>query len=469
MNYEENFKQLDQEFQFPFKLHNYQLEAVKEALPHAGWLFREKVGEGKTAISLYLGLYRSVFDGVEQILILTPPTLIDQWVDFLGQVEGVPEVLVYRGSPAQRKLMQLDQFAVIIMSYNIFRLDFPRVEKLGKKSNLFVIGDELSLKAANQTFKKFKMLLYRKQRPDPYKDEPKHYFCALNATPLSDRAQIYWWSSIFRPDIYPSLRLFSIQHVEAEDHWGKPTKWRDTDVMDKNFDKFSSSARDSGLELPESVFVPLNYQLDPKHAKMYKNLVDAEFGNLPDDVVQRAIEAMFSTLQRAVLLPDDYGLDIKSPIIDIIDQTIDQLGEEDRLIVYTRHVRVSEMLARQYPQAVTVFGTVSDANKKNNLRRFKAGDAEMMIANLESLSKGQNLQIANHTLFAELPFRSDMMTQACGRTARQGQTRDTCFFHIPVAKKTIQVQIYNKLLANDVDLRSFNRNKRTLKEFLGLD
>ena len=462
------FEQLEQEFRFPFKLHPYQYEAVKEALPHSGWLFREKVGLGKSAISLYLGLYRSLYNDVEQILILCPPMLIDQWVEFLGQVEGIPGCLVYRGTPAERKQMDLKSEAIVIMSYNIFRLDYPKVEKWGKVRNLFIIGDELSLKSANQTYKKFKTLVYRKLRIDPYKDGPKHYFCALNATPVSDRKNVYWWSSIFRPDLYPSLRLFEIQHVAATDHWGQPTAWRGEEEMDKNFDSFSSSPREAQLDLPDTVFAHLPYVLDPRHAKLYKNISEAEFAGLPEDAVQQMIEALFSTLQRVVLLPADYGLDIRPPILDIIDQKLDQLDEEDRLIIYTRHVRVSEMLCQHYPQAVAVFGGVADKVKKESLRRFKAGEAEIMIANLDSLSKGQNLQVANHTLFAELPFRSDMMTQACGRTARQGQKR-TCFFHIPVAKKTIQTQIWKRLLANDMDLRNFNRNKKTLKEFLGMD
>ena len=57
------------------------------------------------------------------------------------------------------------------------------------------------------------------------------------------------------------------------------------------------------------------------------------------------------------------------------------------------------------------------------------------------------------------------MTQACGRTLRQGQTK-TCFFQIPLALKTIQTQIYKRLLQNDEDLQKFNRNKKALREFI---
>ena len=236
--------------------------------------------------------------------------------------------------------------------------------------------------------------------------------------------------------------------------------------MDANFDSFSVLPKEVGYQLPESVFVKLPYTLEPAHKKLYGKVADGLLTDLPDDVSELAVDALFATLQRVVLCPSEFGLtSVKPPIFDILDQYLDQIDEDDKMIVYTRHVMVSKMLHEHYPQSVAVFGGVTNTRKKENIRAFKTGNAELMIANLDSLSKGQNLQVANHTVFAELPFRSDVMTQACGRTARQGQLK-TCFFYLPYAKGTIQEQIYKRLIANDMDLKNFNRNKKTLAEFL---
>lgn len=456
---------VEDHFKFPFKLHNFQVDTIKEAITKDNVLFRSKVGLGKTAMSLYLGLYHSLVSDVEQILVLAPPALLDQWADFVAQVNGIDGCMIYRGTPAERKNMDLKAEPVVLMSYNIFRMDNVKVELWARKRKLFVIGDELSLKSSSQTYKKFKQLVWRKMRIDPYVDKPKHKFCALNATPVSDREQVYWWCAVFDPSLYCSLRAFRASHVAREDHWGKALDWYDVDKMDANFGKISVLTDDSGLEMPEQVFTEIPYKLESKHLKLYKALTEAEFDKLPEEAPAMMVEAMFSVLQRAVLCPQEFGLDIKPPIFDIINQYIDQTDQDDKILIYTRHVVVSQMLGKQYPQAVTYYGKVSNTNKKENLGRFKTGDAEIMIANLDSLSKGQNLQIANHTIFTEFPFRSDAMTQACGRTARQGQTK-TCFFALPVAKGTIQVQIMNNLMKNDVDLISYNRNKKTLREFL---
>ena len=271
---------------------------------------------------------------------------------------------------------------------------------------------------------------------------------------------------MFKPEHYPSLKVFRNLHVYKEDNWGKALEYMNEKLMDDNFDSFSVIPENTNLELPEQVFQKIPYALSKDHKRLYDAVLNAEFEKLNFDVVG-AVDAMFSTLQRVVLVPAEYGLDIRSPVLDIIDTQLDQMDDDDKVILYTRHVIVSQMLAEVYKdKAVSYFGKVKKNDKVENLRRFKAGEAEMMVANLDSLSKGQNLQVANQTFFVELPFRSDMMTQTCGRTARQGQKKSTCFFYLPVAKGTIQVQICRNLLANDMDLRRFNNNKKTLEEYI---
>lgn len=454
----------EEHFKFPYKPHDYQIDTVSRAAGLPCVLLLDKIGYGKSIMSLYLGLYHSVVNGVEQLLVLVPPALIDQTSEFIGSVEGIDEVLVFRGTPVQRKAMSLMNSPVVIMSYNIFRSDFDRIALWARKRKLFILADELSLKSMRRTYKCIKLLMFRKLRLANM-DKPFHYLCALNATPISDREHVYGWCSIFNHPAYATKAFFLLVHGGAVDNWGNVLTWNATDIMDENFEKFSVVSKNVQLELPESVFTELPYSLEKKHARLYNDIAEAEFDLLPPDMIESAVESMFSTLQRVILTPKDFGLDIRSPILDIIDQYFDQLNEDDKLILYTRHVAVSQMLQEAYPQAVSYFGKVKATDKKTNLQQFKTGDAQIMIANLDSLGKGQNLQVANHTIYVEVPFRSDVLTQACGRTARQGQKK-TCFFLFPVAKGTIQRQIYRRLLDNDAELLKFNRNKQALKDFI---
>ena len=87
------------------------------------------------------------------------------------------------------------------------------------------------------------------------------------------------------------------------------------------------------------------------------------------------------------------------------------------------------------------------------------------MGNLQSLGHGLNLQMLNHIVYVELPFRSDLLTQSTGRVHRQGQT-ETCFANFPLAKGTIQHQIYHKLLKNKEDLSLVMKTKDSAREFL---
>lgn len=423
---------------------------------------------GKTLISTILALYTSVKMDTEQILVTMPPALIDQWEEFILSVKGIGDALIFRGSPEERKKMDLSKFPVVLVSDRIFIRDFKRFERMGKQHKLFVIGDELSLKSSSKTYKCWKQLIYRKTRVVGGVDKPFHYFCGLNATPVSSREQVYWWCSLFHPKAYISYKMFKRLHVASEDNWGAPLSFMNLELMDKNFDAIAIEPQDTNLQMPDQVFTKIPYSLTSKHKKMYEALLSAEFEQFDPKVIG-AVDSLFSILQRAILVPEELGLNIRPPILDIIHGLLDQMDDDDKVIIYTRHVVVSKMLLEEFgDRAVGAFGAVSKNKKRENIQRFKAGEAEIMVANLDSLSKGQNLQVANHTIFAELPFRSDVMTQACGRTARQGQKKDTCFFYLPVAKGTIQAQICRNLLNNDMDLKRFNNNPKTLLEYLNV-
>ena len=456
---------VEEVFDLPYKPHAYQYDTIERASGKTCSLLIDSCGYGKSIMSLYLGLYHTIANGVEQILVLIPPSSLDQTAEFISSVKGIDAVTVYRGTPAQRKKINIESSPVFLMSYNIFRSDFNRVQRIGNKRKLFILADELSLKSMGATYKKLKMLMYGKLRLT-LADEPKHYLCGANATPLSAREQIYNWCSIFDHHLYPSHRLFELAHIEKLDYWGKVEEWADTELMDSNFNSFCVESQGVDLEIPESVYTEVPYSLEKRHMELYRDIAEAEFKLLPEDLHEQAAEAYFSVLQKVVLVPKEFGLDIRSPILDIVDTYLDQLDEDDSVIIYTRHVSVSQMLAEYYAErCVAYFGKVSKDDKVRGLVRFKKGEAKIMIANIDSLGKSQNLQIANHTICAELPFRSDVMTQMCGRTARQGQKKTT-FFRFPLAKGTIQGDIYRRLQDNDEDLLKFNRNKKSLKEFV---
>jgi len=165
-----------------------------------------------------------------------------------------------------------------------------------------------------------------------------------------------------------------------------------------------------------------------------------------------------------VLLPREFGLDIDSPVLEFINGYLDQMDPEDGIVFYTRHVLVSQMLAESIPDSVAVYGKISKVKQQDALAQIKSGECKRLIGNMDSIGVGKNHQILNHQIDVELPFRWDKDTQVTGRIHRQGQTK-TCFASYPLAKGTIQHQIYHKLLKNKEDLSQI-KSKSQMAEFL---
>ena len=460
---------LNEHFTLPFDPHDFQEQAVEDIVQRRCSLLKFSVGLGKTLTATCAALQLSLTSGVEQILILCPPVLITQWAEFLTSIEGIPDVLTYQGTPTERAAMNLDA-AVIICSYNIFRgtkkltADHSRFKALGKKRKLCIIADELSLKnLSSQTYRKLKMLLYGKMRTVAG-DVSAHYLIALNATPVSDLGQIYNWLAMMQPGTYVSKNLFEFAHVAKSDHWGAVLEWRNEDLLSDNF---STICVDTAVKvkLPPLVETVIPYILGKKHLKLYEEVKEAELNNLPEDKIELAINSMFSTLQRLVLVPEEFGLNIRSPVLEFIEGYLDQLQPDDGVIIFTRHKIVSKMLAEAVPNSVAIYGDISQPAREKAFDKLKSGECNRLVGNLQSLGHGLNLQMLNHIVYVELPFRSDLLTQSTGRVHRQGQT-ETCFANFPLAKGTIQHQIYHKLLKNKEDLSLVMKTKDSAREFL---
>lgn len=448
----------------PLKPHSYQEEGAIEIVKNDCTLVKYKVGKGKTLVSVLAALHYAMTKGVSQIWVLVPPILADQWYEFLSQVSDIPSVLNYRGTPLERADMTMDE-SVIIVSYNIFRgkRDFKRFIALAKQETLCIIADELSLKSLkSQTYRKLKQIIYRKMRVGAG-DEPYHKLIALNATPISDLSQVYNWCALLSPGLYGSKRLFDAAHVEKEDNWGNVLEWKNENLLLENMEYISVDT-DVEVELPPLVETVIPYRLSKQHMKLYLEVQAAELEALPEDKIELALRSMFSTLQRLVMVPSEFGLDIRPPILDFLEGYLDQCKDEG-VLLYTRHVSVSELIS-QALGVPAIFGKVKGEERTRIIAGLNDGSETKVLGNMDSISHGLNFQMLNHLVFLELPFRADKLTQCIGRVHRQGQ-QTTCYANYPIAKGTIQESIYYKLLKNDKDLSPFLNTKRHIVDFLG--
>lgn len=85
-------------------------------------------------------MYHQIKHGGHTI-ILMPPVLLRQWYKWLSSIGGIQSVLMYKGTPQQRRQLDLNaQF--VLMSMDIFKRDFQRIYDFFEERNCTLIVDE---------------------------------------------------------------------------------------------------------------------------------------------------------------------------------------------------------------------------------------------------------------------------------------------------------------------------------------
>jgi len=456
---------VSQVFQLPYVPYKYQDEIIDQAVVHKQSLLRLPVGTGKSIIALVLALFSSIEEDVEQILILCPPVLIPQWFRIIQQTSGVPSVVMYRGSPKQRKRMMLNE-SVVIMSFQIFKIDFDKIYNITKNRKVFVIADEVSLKSiSTQIYKKFRKFVYQKVRPMTEADIVQR-FTLLNATPISNILQSYPWIKILTPDVYSTERQFRSTHVKDEDFFGNPTTFKNLDLLEDNFAlrAYHVNAEDV-LELPDIVYTPIHYELSDKHYKLYHDLRNRKFNALPTQITALEASGLFNALQKCVTNPEEFGYSPRNPpLLELIDEQLEEIGD-DKIILFANYRATNAKLLKHLGDtAVGLWGGVSNVDKEKGLDQF-SHEINRVVANPRSGGVGLNLQHANRIIFVETPLNPSEFKQSVGRIYRQRQNK-RCFVNILLAQNTIQEKLYYRLIAKDTTLNEVIKSKVLLKELL---
>jgi SNF2-related domain len=137
-----------------FQLSELQIKDVDTFVRWPAALNTYAVGGGKTVTSTAVALMR----GCEKKVVTVPPVLITPWVRWLRKVTD--NVLLYRGSPKERKEMSIRKAHWIVLSHAIFRTDHARLlSELGDSYELIVDEAHSIKNSGSVLFKKVQLLV----------------------------------------------------------------------------------------------------------------------------------------------------------------------------------------------------------------------------------------------------------------------------------------------------------------------
>jgi SNF2 family DNA or RNA helicase len=457
---------------FDGNLHEFQIEDLNKFGRRKKCGYFYDIGMGKTVTGALTAGYH-LLNGFDRAMVICPASLIVQWTEALKKMNF--DAVAYRGAPEERKRIGFDH-DFMVMSFEIFIRDYNRIRDL--KSVYFVIDEATILSNSQNKFHKMfnggvvKKSVKVQGRAKPM-IVPEAYnninegCCLLTATPSNNPSDLYGLIKTMEPSIYTNKFQFDRIHVASTDFFGAPSEFQNLDLLRSNLEGIASIrfATDE-LDMPEKVYNVIEYDLDPEHMKLYKNLLEERLIVYKDRIVIDAIQIMslHNWAQKIIVNPDK-AMYRKDPAGLALLDTI--VRNNPQTLIVNKYTMSNTKLMERYKDIGVggCYGLISRSKQDKYIKDFQAKKLRVLTVHAKSGGIGLNLQCCSNVVFNELPMTARDMKQAEGRVYRQGQ-QNRVIVTLLIARGTIQATLLNKIMAKDEINSEVLRSPTTLRQEL---
>ena len=456
-------------YAFPFdKILPHQVETVNDLAPlwNSGhWL---DVGTGKTFTSTAAALYHKIVHGHRTVVVM-PPVLLKQWYRWLMSVRSLkgPDLTVttYRGTPAQRAKLSLDSDFVLV-GVQMFSREYPKFVQHFRSLGYTVIVDEATIVAGIEST----------QHERVFDFATGHPVIPLSGTPIGNPLHGYAMTKFSAPGCYRNYQHFQNTHVEEFDVFGLPATFKELELLNANMKKNSKRVlfEDVYKSTEVPLFIKLDYELEPKHYRLYEKLAEEQLLLLPDGgkIDATTSNKLIHALGQIIInqahfsgVPGD-----KSNAIELVHEKLQEIGHK-KLVVFTFYQLSSQHIVdtfRKSHRAVAIHGAISPS-QKDKARDTFVNDPDCRLIVIQQRSGGFGLDglqhVCHHSLFIEPCQGSDVLSQCIGRLKRTGQ-KNRVVAWMPVAEGTLQSYRFDCLLKKDELVNKVIRNAYDLRHVI---
>ena len=430
-------------------------------------MFCDEVGLGKTieaGLTLKEYLLRNV---VQQVLILTPAALVEQWREELAVKFGLPD-FVTSADPQFRALgvKAWEQFPRVVASVATARRAEHRAQIAPISYDLVLVDEAHHLKNRGSVTWKFVNELQRK------------YLLLLTATPVqNDLDELYNLITLLKPGQLKTAREFRQQFVVRGDPRQPKNRGKLRELLGDVMVRHTRSQ--VNVKLPPRQAQTIKLALSQEETAFYEavsGFIRAQFGNAQNSngeetsslkqterfalrTLQREIgsspQAAISTLESLAARQLDPVLQVhlqalamqaatisgwaKADALEKLLHTIFQANKSEKIILFTHFRRTLEGLAVRLQTLgvpiVVYHGELNTAAKQKAIEAFEAG-AQILLST-EAAGEGRNLQFCRTMINFDIPWNPMRIEQRVGRIHRVGQTRDVRIYNLS-ARGTVE-------------------------------
>lgn len=427
-------------------------------------LLGDEVGLGKT-VEAGMAMLEYIMRGlVKKVLILTPPSLVQQWEDEMKRKFN--QDFIKADDPAFKKLgdQAWSNHNKVIASISTAKRKQHREQIVKEHYDLVIVDEAHHLRNRNTQAWKFVNGINKK------------YIFLLTATPVQNHLEeLYNLITLLKPGQLKTYRYFKKNFIESKD--GIEVKNADrlkgliSDVMVRNkrsnvdvqFTK--RKAYTTTVELPSgqqalyddiSAFIRNKYREESPSISRFqlKNLQEqmgSTFTSMSRTLGKLAANRNLSAFdQKALKRYAERAQNIVETETDNnpkVNQLISIVNEFDgKMLIFTKYKTTQHFLANLLKErgfkVAEFHGGLKRKEKEEQITYFKE-QADVLVST-EVGGEGRNLQFCNGMINYDLPWNPMAIEQRIGRIHRIGQTRDVFVYNL-VAKDTIEHYILDLL------------------------
>ncbi len=431
-------------------------------------LLCDEVGLGKT-IEAGLVLEELVVRGLtRRVLILTPPSLVEQWQGEMRRRFGLDFIVhddpVFREEGA-RAWAAHDR---IIASYHTAKREPHRTAILKQEWDLVIVDEVHHFRNRNTLLWRMASELRRK------------YILLLTATPVqNDLDELFNLVTLLQPGLLSTARSFQRQFVDRRDKLMP----RNVDQLHQLLAEVMVRNRRStvGLALTRRIAKTHVVTLSPSERALYNDVsrfvrrhlqIPGDSGSASKRVLSRlslitlqkelgsVSQAAAPTLAR--LAEEERLPSAEREAVEQFAKTAHSLTANskadrllkllndfpDKMVVFTQFRATQQWLLERLRDAgesvVAFHGGLLRLEKEEAIRRFQ-GDTRILLST-DAGSEGRNLQFCNAICNFDLPWNPMKIEQRVGRLSRIGQKRDVFVFNLAAAD-TLEAAVLHLLEA----------------------
>ncbi len=452
-------------YKLPYQIEG-ALKLIKELNSTA--LLADEVGLGKTitaGLALKEGIYRGF---IKRALILTPPSLVEQWVEELREKFEIEFKIIEKIDDWNK----LPKFAIAsidrVKGFDRENRRFKHYKAQEISWDLVLVDEAHKLKERNTMRWKFVDRLQKKR------------FLLLTATP-------------FQNDL---LELYNLLHLLKKGHLGTMKEFRNNFLFrgnkryplhpEKLKEKLSEvmvrrKRAETGIEYKKRIPKIIKISQTKQEKAIYDSITElvknqyfmadgnqvngllAIYAILPK--ITSSSKSAIETLERIVGdskyhsetrriargILDEYAILEKDSKIEKLVEIVKKIRErsnDEKILIYTRHPTtlryIVEKLAPQTLRIIEFMGGLDREEKARRINNFKQGKADIMIST-DTGAEGLNFQFCRNLINYDLPWNPMSVEQRIGRLDRIGQKRDMYIYSF-ATKDTMEEYVVDLII-----------------------